>query len=100
MHQRQQQLLEMMRHGMVEIKRAAASLGVAEMTVRRDLQALAEQRLVMMVKGGAVVHPSPVAITSRKPACLRACTASGVVCLIGSETASSPAAGANRHSER
>jgi DeoR/GlpR family transcriptional regulator of sugar metabolism len=58
MHQRQQQLLEMMRHGMVEIKRAAVSLGVAEMTIRRDLQALAEQRLVMLVKGGAVVHPS------------------------------------------
>lgn len=58
MHQRQQQLLEMMRHGQVEIKRAALALGVAEMTVRRDLQDLAEQRLVLMVKGGAVIHPS------------------------------------------
>ena len=39
----------------------------------------------------AVVRPSPVAITTRRPALRSAASASAVVALIGSDTASSPA---------
>ncbi len=38
----------------------------------------------------AVVKPSPVAIIILKPEFFRACTASGVLALIGSETANNP----------
>ena len=39
----------------------------------------------------AVVKPSPVAITMRRPAALSVARASGVLCLTGSDTANNPA---------
>ncbi len=58
MHQRQKRILDMLQRGPLAIKAAAAELQVSEMTVRRDLRDLAEQKLIMPVKGGAVLNPA------------------------------------------
>ena len=58
MHQRQKKILDMLQSGRLEIRAAAAELGVAEMTVRRDLRELEARKLVLRVKGGAIPHPA------------------------------------------
>lgn len=48
--------------GRVKVAELAAALDVSEMTIRRDLDALAEQGLVQRVRGGATaVGPRPFA---------------------------------------
>src|SRR6476661_9608958 len=42
------------RDGRVEVARAAVELGVAEMTIRRDLDQLVERGVARRVRGGAV----------------------------------------------
>jgi DeoR family transcriptional regulator, aga operon transcriptional repressor len=50
-------ILELLaRDGTVTVADLAAELGVSEATVRRDLQVLAEQRLLERSHGGAVAH--------------------------------------------
>ena len=50
-------ILELLaRDGSVDVGDLAEDLGVSEATVRRDLQALAEQRLLERSHGGAVAH--------------------------------------------
>ena len=58
MHQRQKKILDMLQSGRVEIRSAALELGVTEMTLRRDLKELENQKLVLRVKGGAIPHPA------------------------------------------
>src|ERR1700736_3716315 len=41
-------------HGRVEVATAAAGLGAAEMTIRRDLEVLVERGVARRVRGGAV----------------------------------------------
>ena len=73
MHARHRKILEMLETDRLYISSAAAELGVSEMTLRRDLRELEEQKLVMMVKGGAIMHPacyepekSPMMLTPEK----------------------------------
>lgn len=57
MHQRRKRILDMLRRGKILIKTAASELGVTEMTLRRDLKELEAEKLVLLVKGGAIPHP-------------------------------------------
>lgn len=53
--QRREYLLEALRaHGSLTVRGAAADLGVSELTVRRDINALEKQGLLSRVHGGAV----------------------------------------------
>lgn len=45
-------------HGSVRVEDVAASLGVSLATARRDLDALAEQQLIIRTRGGASANPS------------------------------------------
>ncbi len=58
MHTRQIRILDMLERGKVEIHAAAQTLGVTEMTLRRDLRELERRKLCLIVKGGAVKHPA------------------------------------------
>ncbi|MBE6375364.1 MAG: DeoR/GlpR transcriptional regulator [Lentisphaerae bacterium] len=58
MHSRHKKIIEMLQTGKVVIKEAAKSLGVTEMTIRRDLRVLEAQKTVLMVKAGAILHPA------------------------------------------
>ena len=58
MQWRQKKLLDMAQNGKVLIRAAALQFGVTEMTVRRDLLELEKQKLLLRVKGGAVLHPA------------------------------------------
>ena len=58
MHWRQKKLLDMAQNGKVMLHTAALELGVTEMTLRRDLLELEKQKLLLRVKGGAVLHPA------------------------------------------
>ena len=58
MHQRQKKILDMLQNGKVMIREAAAELGVTEMTLRRDLKELESRKLILCVKGGAILHPA------------------------------------------
>ena len=54
---RQQKILTLLKeHGLVSVQRLARTLGVSEMTVRRDLGVLRDRGLVRKVHGGAVVE--------------------------------------------
>jgi DNA-binding LacI/PurR family transcriptional regulator len=54
--QRQDRLLsELRRHGAVRVRDLARDLGVSELTIRRDITALAERGLVAKVHGGATL---------------------------------------------
>ena len=57
--QRQAAIVDRLRdHGAVRVADLVIDLGVSDMTVRRDLEALAERGLLAKVHGGAtVVHP-------------------------------------------
>lgn len=58
--QRRERLMDELRaHGSITVRAIAAELGVSELTIRRDVNALAEQGLVSRVHGGAVL-PSPL----------------------------------------
>jgi len=54
--QRQERLMdELRRHGAVRVAEVARELGVSELTVRRDIAALAERNLLTKVHGGATL---------------------------------------------
>jgi DeoR family transcriptional regulator, aga operon transcriptional repressor len=54
---RWQALLELLaEQGRVEVDAAATALGVSAATIRRDLDRLAEQQMLVRTRGGAVVH--------------------------------------------
>ncbi|MEX0169962.1 DeoR/GlpR family DNA-binding transcription regulator [Streptomyces sp. LMG1-1-1.1] len=56
-HERWHTLLELLAaSGKVDVEEAATALGVSAATIRRDLDELAEQRLLVRTRGGAVVH--------------------------------------------
>ncbi|WP_155374189.1 DeoR/GlpR family DNA-binding transcription regulator [Catellatospora vulcania] len=60
--QRQQAILAQVRlSGGVRVADLVAELGVSDMTIRRDLEVLAERGLVVKVHGGATAPPSGVA---------------------------------------
>ena len=48
----------MLQRGKLVIRTAAIELGVTEMTLRRDLKSLEERKLILLVKGGAILHPA------------------------------------------
>ena len=58
MYQRQRKILDMLQRGKLVIRTAAKELGVTEMTLRRDLKNLEERKLILPVKGGAILHPA------------------------------------------
>ncbi|BCJ73782.1 LacI family transcriptional regulator [Catellatospora sp. IY07-71] len=63
--QRQELLLgELRRHGAVRVSAFARELDVSELTIRRDIDALARRNLVTKVHGGATL-PGPVDRTTR-----------------------------------
>lgn len=54
---RWQTLLELLaERGRLDVEETAAELGVSAATIRRDLDRLAEQRMLVRTRGGAVVH--------------------------------------------
>lgn len=56
--QRQSAILELVRrHGGVRVQKLVEEFGVSDMTIRRDLEALAERGLVAKVHGGATSLP-------------------------------------------
>lgn len=58
MHTRHRKILDMLQRGKIEIKSAAKIFDVTEMTIRRDLRILEEQKLLIQVRGGAVLSPA------------------------------------------
>ncbi|MEV7085077.1 DeoR/GlpR family DNA-binding transcription regulator [Streptomyces sp. NPDC093085] len=72
-HERHTALLELLaeRHR-VEVEPVAAELGVSVATVRRDLDHLAEQRLLTRTRGGAVAHSVAYELPLRYKAVRRA----------------------------
>lgn len=58
--QRRERLMEELRaHGAITVRGIAAKLGVSELTIRRDVNILADEGLVSRVHGGATL-PSPL----------------------------------------
>ncbi|MEW5626689.1 DeoR/GlpR family DNA-binding transcription regulator [Streptomyces hydrogenans] len=56
-HERWNALLELLASaGRLEVEEAATSLAVSAATIRRDLDELAEQRLLVRTRGGALAH--------------------------------------------
>ncbi|MFI1716939.1 DeoR/GlpR family DNA-binding transcription regulator [Streptomyces litmocidini] len=56
-HERWNTLLELLAaSGKLEVEEAASALDVSAATIRRDLDELAEQQLLVRTRGGAVVH--------------------------------------------
>ena len=68
--QRREKLMEELRaHGAITVRGIAAKLGVSELTIRRDVNLLADEGLVSRVHGGATL-PSPLdrsAAAGRQP---------------------------------
>ena len=58
MYKRQRKIIDILQRGKLIIRDAAKELGVTEMTLRRDLKSLEERKLILMVKGGAILHPA------------------------------------------
>jgi DNA-binding LacI/PurR family transcriptional regulator len=57
--QRRERLMDELRsHGAVSVRDVAVTLGVSELTIRRDINALAQQGLVTRVHGGATLRSS------------------------------------------
>ena len=50
---------ELRAHGAITVRDIAAKLGVSELTIRRDVNTLADEGLVSRVHGGATL-PSPL----------------------------------------
>ncbi|MFI6066664.1 DeoR family transcriptional regulator [Micromonospora sp. NPDC051227] len=64
--QRQKRLLAELRgQGAVRVRDFAREFGVSELTIRRDIAALAEQGLVSKVHGGATLPSHGNAVTQR-----------------------------------
>ena len=58
--QRRERLMEELRaHGAITVRGIAVKLGVSELTIRRDVNLLADEGLVSRVHGGATL-PSPL----------------------------------------
>ncbi len=56
-HERWNTLLELLAaSGKIEVEEAATTLDVSAATIRRDLDELAEQQLLVRTRGGAVAH--------------------------------------------
>ncbi|MGK5496772.1 DeoR/GlpR family DNA-binding transcription regulator [Streptomyces sp. URMC 125] len=56
-HERWSKLMELLAAGgRLEVEDAAASLGVSAATIRRDLDELAEQQMLVRTRGGAIAH--------------------------------------------
>jgi DNA-binding LacI/PurR family transcriptional regulator len=67
--ERHQEILRRLRErGSVRVTEVAAELGVSPITVRRDVEALAERGLVERVHGGAVLPEAAASRTSDAPA--------------------------------
>lgn len=65
--QRRERLMEeLLRRGAVRVRELAPLLGVSELTVRRDIAALAEQHLLTKVHGGATL-PTRLGPAPRRP---------------------------------
>ncbi|WP_033211687.1 substrate-binding domain-containing protein [Kitasatospora phosalacinea] len=65
--QRQERVMdELRRHGAVRVRELAQLLGVSELTVRRDLAALAARALLTQVHGGAVLPVENGAVPARR----------------------------------
>ncbi len=65
--QRRERLMEeLLRHGAVRVRELAPLLGVSELTVRRDITALADQNLLTKVHGGATL-PTRLGPAARRP---------------------------------
>lgn len=68
--QRRERLMEELRaHGAITVRETAGKLGVSELTIRRDVNILADAGLVSRVHGGATL-PSPLdrSVAAGKPA--------------------------------
>lgn len=63
---RRHQIIEedLLRNGEVQITELAAKLGVSEMTIRRDLDALGEAGRLQKVRGGAIASDPPASVRS------------------------------------
>ncbi len=57
MHTRQRKILDLLQAGPLSIREAARILEVTEMTIRRDIRILEEQRLLLAVKGKVMPYP-------------------------------------------
>jgi len=70
MQRRERLMLELQRHGAVWVTELAELLQVSQITVRRDITALAQARLLTKVHGGAVLPTvlAPAPRRARKPA--------------------------------
>ena len=67
--QRHERLLgELRRHGAVRVRELAPQLGVSELTIRRDIAALAARNLVTKVHGGATLPSLPRSAGRPRPA--------------------------------
>lgn len=60
-HRRSRILTELEREGSVRVSELVRVLGVSDMTIRRDLGAMARDGLLAKVHGGAVLHATPSA---------------------------------------
>ena len=60
MYHRQKVILDLLRSGRIEISSTARLLGVSEMTLRRDLRRMEEEKLLLQVRGGAVRYPAEI----------------------------------------
>ena len=60
MYHRQKLILDLLRNGRIEIPATARLLGVSEMTLRRDLRRMEEEKLLLQVRGGAVRYPAEI----------------------------------------
>lgn len=58
MHTRHRKILDMLQRGKVDIKNTAKFFNVTEMTIRRDLRMLEEQKLLVQIRGGAILPPA------------------------------------------
>lgn len=63
--QRRERLMDELRaHGAIAVRVVAAHLGVSELTIRRDINAMAEQGLLHRVHGGATLRSGAEPLTS------------------------------------
>jgi DNA-binding LacI/PurR family transcriptional regulator len=61
-------LAELRRHGSVRVRDLARDLGVSELTIRRDIAALAQRNLLIRVHGGATLPASAGPTARSRPA--------------------------------
>src|SRR3954462_12133830 len=66
LQRRERVMEELRRHGAVRVRDLAKVLGVSELTVRRDIAALAARGLLTKVHGGATL-PTDLGPSARRP---------------------------------